>query len=87
MSLTAGVYRIFDSRGGWCPILRATSGTLPTLWALIATQARLQLGVREDIGLSVAALVAVALSIGRRNRPAPSRPRAAEVPNTGVLGR
>jgi len=39
---------------------------MPVLWALVGTSAALQLGMREDLGLPVAALVAVALLEGQR---------------------
>lgn len=41
---------------------------IPTLWALVGTAAALQLGIREDLGLPVAALVGVALLLYRNRR-------------------
>ena len=38
---------------------------IPTLWALVATSAALSLGVPEDFGLPIAALMTVAISIAR----------------------
>lgn len=39
---------------------------LPSLWALVGTSAALQLGMREDLGLPAAAILAVALLRPRR---------------------
>lgn len=47
---------------------------IPTLWALVGVSAAVQLGVREDLGLPVAALVAVAFLLGPRRRAASARP-------------
>jgi hypothetical protein len=44
---------------------------VPSLWALVGTSAALQLGVREDLGLPVAAVLAAALLFLRKgSRPA-----------------
>jgi hypothetical protein len=50
---------------------------IPTLWALIGTTAALQLGVVEDIGLPIAALLALGVILrrpARRARPVPPHP-------------
>ncbi len=46
---------------------------VPGLWALLGVSAALQLGIREDLGLLVAAVAATALLLA----PASSKPRAA----------
>ncbi|HEX6316256.1 MAG TPA: DUF6064 family protein [Gemmatimonadaceae bacterium] len=42
---------------------------VPVLWAIVGTSAALQLGMLEDLGLPVAALVAIVLTVRRRPRP------------------
>jgi hypothetical protein len=50
---------------------------LPFLWALLGLSAALQLGVREDLGLVVSAVVATSLLLlARRAPPAPWAPTA-----------
>ena len=41
---------------------------VPLLWAIVATSAAVNLGVKEDLGLSVAAVVTFVLLFGRRQR-------------------
>lgn len=41
---------------------------IPLAWAVVGTSAAARLGVREDFGLAVAALVVVALTVGTRIR-------------------
>lgn len=43
---------------------------VPTLWALVGLSAGISLGVREDLGLPVAALAALALTFGPRKETA-----------------
>ena len=50
------------------PVPRALL-VVPVLWAGIATSAALQLGVHEDLGLPVAAALAMIVLLGRRHRP------------------
>jgi hypothetical protein len=46
---------------------------IPFLWALIGMSAAIGLGMREDFGLVVAALVSTAVLLRRRERPVPPR--------------
>ena len=57
---------------------------IPTLWALVGTSAALSLGMREDLGLPIAAAIVVGISLTRRRGSAagespatrPALPRA-----------
>lgn len=54
---------------------------VPVLWAIVATSAALQLGVREDLALPLAAACTVALAFAAAARPrAGARPQAAAGP-------
>lgn len=46
---------------------------VPVLWAIVGTSAALQLGVREDLGLPVAAACLVAIAIATTRRPPVTR--------------
>ena len=46
---------------------------VPSLWAAVGTSAALQLGMREDLGLPVAAVAAVAFLLRPRPRPEPGQ--------------
>ena len=48
---------------------------IPTLWAMVATSAALSLGMHEDLGLPIAAALAVATSLARRHRAARGEPQ------------
>lgn len=49
---------------------------VPMLWAVVGTSAALQLGIREDLGLPVAAVLAVAVMLGTRWHARPLSPAA-----------
>jgi hypothetical protein len=50
------------------PVAPRSLLVFPVLWAIIGTSAAVQLGVREDFGLPVAAALAIALLLRRRER-------------------
>jgi Family of unknown function (DUF6064) len=61
------------------PALPRVAWIVPLLWAAIGTSAALQLGMHEDYGLTLAALVALALLLlrGRREAAAAGQPAPA----------
>lgn len=54
------------------PALPWTVLVAPLLWAIAATFAALDLGMREDLGLTAAAIATTALARRRRGRQPPS---------------
>lgn len=61
--LTLGVMCWAVPRAGWLVL------AIPLAWAAIATSAALQLGMWEDLGLTAAAIGAIALELRARRRP------------------